>query len=92
MVSFQQGRLEVSLKPGSPADLPKRLQAFLKEHTKRPWQVIVVPFSEKSGSTLAEQAAERKRLLEEKIKDHPALDTARSFFPGVVIEEVKTLP
>jgi DNA polymerase-3 subunit gamma/tau len=91
LISFQQGRLEISLKPGSPVDFPRRLQAFLRDYTKRPWQVIVVPFSEKSGQTLSEQAAEKKRLLEEQIKDHPALDTARSFFPGVVIEEVKTL-
>ncbi|EFX83893.1 hypothetical protein DAPPUDRAFT_315316 [Daphnia pulex] len=92
LVTFEQGRLEISLKPGAPTDLPKRLQAFLKDYTGTSWKVILVPFSENLGPTLSEKKAEQERLIKEKVNAHPILEKARAFFPGVVLEEVKTLP
>ncbi len=86
-VSFEQGRIEVSLVPGASAQALQDLSRKLTEWTGQRWLVSLS--SQQGGATLAEQKAVRQAEREEGIKAHPLVSAVLSRFPGAQIVDVR---
>lgn len=80
LVRFEQGRIEIRPKEGTPQDVAGKLGAFLKTQTGERW---VVSISNEAGeSTLHEQEIARAA-------SDPFVKSILESFPGSVIERVR---
>ena len=82
LVRFEQGRIEIRPKKGTPQDVAGNLGAFLKAQTGERW---VVSISNDAGEpTLHEQTIS-------KASEDPFVKSILDSFPGAVIERVRTV-
>lgn len=81
VVAFEEGRIEMRLGEGAPADLPGRLTQRLKEWTGRQWLVSVT--QEAGGAK-----AVRDQRMAEVLAD-PLVKKALELFPGAEVTSVK---
>lgn len=82
LVRFEQGRIEIRPKEGTPQDVAGKLGAFLKEETGERW---VVSISNESGEpTLQEQEIAAASA-------DPFVKSILESFPGATIERVRAI-
>jgi DNA polymerase-3 subunit gamma/tau len=87
LVKLEEGKLEISMDPGAPANLAGTLGAKLSQWAGRRWLVIVS--REKGGATLAERERETHAQLKADVRSDPAVQALFSHFPGAEIVEVR---
>jgi len=85
LVSFEIGRIEFSLGPNAPKDLPKQLADFLGSNTKSLWRVIIS--SELGGVTLSEKQELKEKSLMAEVEQLPLVQAVMKTFPESTIEE-----
>ena len=85
LVSFEIGRIEFSLGPNAPKDLPKQLADFLGSNTKSLWRVIIS--SELGGVTLSEKQELKEKSLMAEVEHLPLVQAVMKTFPESTIEE-----
>lgn len=81
LVRFEQGRIEMRPKDGTPKEVAGKLSAFLKDQTGERWVVSIS--NEQGEPTLHEQE------IEEAAKN-PFVQSILESFPGAVIERVRS--
>ncbi|MGQ3671908.1 DNA polymerase III subunit gamma/tau [Xanthobacter sp. TB0136] len=86
-VSFEQGRIEVSLVQGSSAQSLQDLSRKLTEWTGQRWLVSLS--SKEGGQTIAEKKAALQAEREEGIKAHPLVAAVLARFPGAQVVDVR---
>lgn len=87
VLRFEPGRVEISLGPAMPGDIPGRLAEAAKAVTGQRW-VVVVGRGE-GQPTLAEQAQARRELRLRELQDEPSIRRVLDAFPGAQIVDVK---
>ncbi|HIF10850.1 MAG TPA: DNA polymerase III subunit gamma/tau [Sneathiellales bacterium] len=88
-VSFQAGRIEVSVEGRIPKDFAPNVTRHLREWTGRPWEIHLVPGG--TEPTLAERAATSEQLAREQAGRDPLVQKALEIFPGAKITDVRDL-
>jgi DNA polymerase-3 subunit gamma/tau len=86
-VKIEDGRLEIALAEGAPADLAGELTARLSEWTGKRWMVIVS--ADEGGPTLAEIAAARRDAMVRDVRADPLVVAVLTRFPGAEIVDVR---
>ena len=86
-VAFQDGRIDVSLTPDAPFDLPQDLARKLTDWTGRPWVVAVS--REAGGDTIAEERETRRTQLVSDARSDPLVAMVLKRFPGAEIVDVR---
>ena len=84
-ITFETGTLIYSAAPNAPADLVRRVGAYLTEVTNRPWEVREDDIGEAAPSLL-EARKNAKKQREQYEQNHPAVVRAKELFPGVKVE------
>ncbi len=88
LVAFEPGTITLSATPTFPADMSKRVSAFLERATGRNWRIVV---SETPGApTLAEQRANAKAGAMEAAREHPIVKAVLDAFPGATLEDIRS--
>jgi DNA polymerase III subunit gamma/tau len=89
-VSFGPGaRISCALAPGAPADLLKRLSAFLLRETRADWDI---QRASEGGETARAREARLKTAEAADAASHPAVAAALQSLPGAVIVDVRPAP
>jgi DNA polymerase-3 subunit gamma/tau len=86
-VRVQEGRLEIVLAEGAPANLVQELSARLLNWTGRRWLVILA--NDSGGATLAEERAAAQSALEHDVRTDPLVEAVLKRFPGAEIVDVR---
>jgi len=87
-VSFQPGKIEVSLTEDAPYSLPAVLSKKLSDWTGTKWQVLL---SEEVGtSTIAEQRIEERKNLENDVKEDPMVAEVLKCFQNAELIDVRS--
>jgi DNA polymerase-3 subunit gamma/tau len=87
LVSFEDGRIELSLVEGASATLPHELGRALLAWTGRRWVITVSTAA--GGATVAEERQERERERRHDAASHPLVQAVLSSFPGAEIVDVR---
>lgn len=89
-VAMEQGKLEISVEPGAPADLAARLSKFLQDNTGLRWMVVVS--RETGDQTLHEiDQLEQARVMSDTAA-HPDVAAVLNAFPGAKIVDIRISP
>ena len=80
LVRFEDGRIDIGLEKGAPADLPGQIGKLLTEWTGRRWMVSIANAA--GDKTLHEQALDRA-------KSDPLVKTILDTFPDAVIQNIR---
>jgi len=86
-VAFQPGRIDVSLEPSAPFDLPQDLARKLSEWTGERW--IVAVSREAGGATVAEEREQLRDRLVTDARAEPLVAAVLKRFPGAAIVDVR---
>ena len=87
LVSFADGRMEMSLVESPPRDFLTNLGKRLEEWTGKRWMLSV---SQQEGAlTLAEQEREENKAQMDDAKSHPAVEAILKQFPGSKIVNIR---
>jgi DNA polymerase-3 subunit gamma/tau len=86
-VAFEPGRIDVSLEPGAPFDLPQDLARKLSEWTGERW--IVAVSREPGGATVAEERDRAREKLVTDARAEPLVAAVLKRFPGAHIVDVR---
>ncbi|MCE1237920.1 MAG: DNA polymerase III subunit gamma/tau [Hyphomicrobiales bacterium] len=86
-VAFEPGRIDVSLDPGAPFDLPQDLARKLSEWTGERW--IVAVSREAGGATVAEEREQLRDRLVTDARAEPLVAAVLKRFPGAAIVDVR---
>lgn len=87
VVACEPGTLTLSHAVPFPADIAKRLSAFLERATGRNWRIAI---SEQGGApTLAEQRQHAKDEAMGAARHHPMVKAVLDAFPGATLEDVR---
>jgi DNA polymerase-3 subunit gamma/tau len=89
LVDFEPGRIELSLAPGTPPDLPGRVAAALGRWTGQRWLVSLAGDGEGAAPTLAEQAASARRRHLDALAEDPRIKPVLEHFPGAAVVDVR---
>lgn len=89
LVSFERGRLDISLMPGAPPTLVGEIQKRLTEWSGERWMVAIS--QQEGGPTLAEEADRRQKSLVDDVRSEPAVAAVLARFPGAEIVAVRHL-
>lgn len=87
LVSYQQGKVEISLTDTASETTPNKLLQFLNENTQKKWIVSVA----KSGGrpTLREEKEIRIKEQKERLLKHPLVQSIKTAFPSAEIVQFK---
>jgi DNA polymerase-3 subunit gamma/tau len=89
IVSFEPGRIDLSLTEGAPPKLANRLGELLSEWTGQRW---LVALSNAAGApTVKEAAAAHEAELRGEAARHPLVQAVLQTFPGAKIEAVREI-
>ncbi|PIR39698.1 MAG: DNA polymerase III subunit gamma/tau [Alphaproteobacteria bacterium CG11_big_fil_rev_8_21_14_0_20_39_49] len=87
LISFKQGRLELSLTAEIPSDFPQRVSGHLRNWTGQNWVVVA---SNKAGSpSLLQQKINEEKNLKKELSKHPNVNKILELFPGAYISKVE---
>ncbi|MGB5092044.1 MAG: DNA polymerase III subunit gamma/tau [Parvibaculum sp.] len=89
LVSFEKGRIEISLLEGTSAAIASELSDKLSRATGERWLVSVARSDAPAAPTLREQAKTRADSLKEEAHRDPLVQAALAAFPGATILEVR---
>jgi DNA polymerase-3 subunit gamma/tau len=88
LVSYQPGRIEVALAPGTATDLVGRLGARLQHWTGRRWAISVVTSG--GAPTIAQTRDAAEAALRETAASHPLVQAVIRAFPKARITEIRS--
>ncbi len=86
LISFKQGKLELSLTAQIPPDFPKRVSSCLTNWTGNNWVVAVS--NEKGKPSLMQQKLNDEENLKERLAKHPNVNKILEIFPGAYITNI----
>jgi DNA polymerase III subunit gamma/tau len=89
IVSFEPGRIDLSLTDGAPPKLPNRLGELLSEWTGQRW--LVALSNAEGAPTVKEAAAAHEAELRGEAARHPLVQAVLQTFPGAKIEAVREI-
>jgi DNA polymerase-3 subunit gamma/tau len=87
LVNYEPGKIEISLGPGAPPHIAKKLIELLNEWTGARWAIAV---SQKQGlPTIAQERQRQKDDERANAALHPVVKAALEAFPGATIVDVR---
>lgn len=86
-VRMEPGRIEVSLTPDAPRDLPQELGRKLQDWTGRRWMIVVS--REEGGPTIQESRETARNRLVSDARADPLVAAVLKRFPGAAIVDVR---
>lgn len=89
LVSFEKGRIEISLLEGTSAAIASELSDKLSRATGERWLVSIARNNTPAAPTLREQAKSRAESLKDEARRDPLVQAALAAFPGATILEVR---
>ena len=87
LIRFEPGRVELRFGAGVPTDVAGRIGEAAMRVLGRRWMVIVG--AQAGETTLAEQAAARKRAKLDELAQDPTLKEVLAAFPGATLVDIR---
>ena len=87
LISFKQGKLELSLTDEIPSDFPQRVSGHLRNWTGVNW--IVVVSHEKGAPSILQQKKIDEDSLKKELAKHPNVNKILEIFPGAYINKIE---
>lgn len=86
LISFKQGKLELSLTNEIPSDFPKRVSGHLRDWTGQNW--VVVASNQGGAPSLLQQKLNEEENLKSQIAKHDNVNKILELFPGAYISNI----